>query len=314
MNADIGRIIELLGKRDPRGIAKAITYAENNLPGVDQLLASLDQGLIDTCLVIGITGPPGVGKSTLTGQLVTLFRSQGKRVGVIAVDPSSPLSGGAILGDRIRMMEHSLDKEVVVRSMAARGRLGGICASAGAAVRIMASSGCAVVTIETVGVGQSEVDIVQLADLTIMVTAPGMGDDIQAMKAGILEVADLIVVNKSDHPGADSAALEMEAVLQERMPGKSVFTKVHKTIASDGKGIVELVSQIESLSIYLEESGARQERRAKAYNIEVFDWAMELLKPEIQRKISAQSGVSGDPRLKAKEIVLQAMNKLETEK
>ncbi len=307
VNVDIEKIIELLAKRDARGIAKAITLVEDNLPGVDRLLASLNPKNIDACLVVGITGPPGVGKSTLTGELVALFRSQGKRVGVIAVDPSSPLSGGAILGDRIRMMEHSLDKDVLLRSMAARGKLGGICGSAGAAVRIMASSGCAVVIIETVGVGQSEVDIVQLADLTLMVTAPGMGDDVQAMKAGILEVADLIVINKADHPGADSAALDMEAVLKERGIANS-FTKVHKTIASEGKGIAELVGQIQLLADSFLESGERHKRRLKAHDMEVFDWAMEMLKTVVEKEIADYSAEKRqDPRLKANGILSQIM-------
>jgi len=302
----------LLEKRDPRGIAKAISLVENNAGGVAQLLGSLDQNKIDSCLVIGITGPPGVGKSTLTSQLVRYFRSQQKRVGVIAVDPSSPLSGGAILGDRVRMMEHSLDKDVVVRSMAARGRLGGLCRSAGAAVRVMASSGCAVVIIETVGIGQSEIDVVQMADITIMVTAPGMGDDIQAMKAGILEVVDLIVVNKSDHPGADSTALEMESVLKERHREVNDSTKVHKTIASEGKGIDRLAGQIENLTTFLAESGERQKRRVVARNLEVYDWANELVKPALKKAIK-KSGteLDMDPRLKARQIVRETLQNMD---
>jgi len=152
------QILRGLRDRDPRGIARAITLVEENDPLADEILSSLDDSLVDQATVLGITGPPGAGKSTLTDRIISKYRSQGRRVGVIAVDPSSPISGGAILGDRIQMMGHSLDKDVIVRSMATRGRLGGLCAAAGAAVRILASSGCSVIIIETVGVGQSELE------------------------------------------------------------------------------------------------------------------------------------------------------------
>ena len=167
-------ILKELRDRNPRGIARAISLVEDNDPLADEILASLDDGLVEQATVLGITGPPGAGKSTLTDRIISKYRSQGKRVGVIAVDPSSPLSGGAILGDRIRMMGHALDQDVVVRSMATRGRLGGLCAAAGAAVRILAGSGCTVIIIETVGVGQSEMDIIRLADITALVLAPGL--------------------------------------------------------------------------------------------------------------------------------------------
>ena len=216
-------ILRGIQKREPRAIARAITIVENNGEGSEIILAHLDQERIENALVIGITGSPGVGKSTLTNSLVRSLRGLGKRVGIIAVDPSSPLSGGALLGDRIRMMGHALDPDVVVRSMATRGRLGGLCASAGAVVRVMASAGCSVVIIETVGIGQSEMDIVRLADITMMVLAPGLGDEIQAMKAGILEVADLLVVNKMDCPGAETLTMEMESVFREKDEKMSIL-------------------------------------------------------------------------------------------
>jgi LAO/AO transport system kinase len=193
-------------------------------------------------MVLGITGPPGAGKSTLTDRIISYYRSGDKRVGVIAIDPSSPISGGAILGDRIRMMGHALDQDVVVRSMATRGRLGGLCAAAGAAVRILAGSGCSVIIIETVGVGQSEMDIIRLADITALVLAPGLGDDIQAMKAGLLEVADILVVNKADCAGADTLAMDMESIAREGGTNEEDHTKVCKIVASEGKGIDDLVA------------------------------------------------------------------------
>ncbi len=208
-------LLQGLKARDPRAISRAISLVEDGDPLSDTILGSLDESRIDDALVLGITGPPGAGKSTLTDQIIAGYRARSRRIGVIAIDPSSAISGGAFLGDRIRMMRHALDNDVIVRSMATRGRLGGLCAAAGAAVRILASSGCHPIIIETVGVGQSEMDIIRLADVTALVLAPGLGDDIQAMKAGLLEVADILVVNKADCTGAETLAMDMEAVARE---------------------------------------------------------------------------------------------------
>jgi LAO/AO transport system kinase len=304
VTVDITKILSLLADQDPRGIGRAISLVENNSPESDLILASLDQSQIDVSLVLGITGPPGVGKSTLTGVLISHFREMGKRVGVVAVDPSSPISGGAILGDRVRMMEHSLDPDVVIRSMSNRGRLGGVCGAAGAAVRIMASSGCSIVIIETVGVGQSEIDVIALADITVMVTVPGMGDDIQAMKAGILEVADLIIINKADHLGADVAVMDMEAVLRERVSNSDLAVEVVKTVAVKGQGISKLADQIDKLNLELSASGERQQRRDRAHELEVFDWAMEMVRPKIKAKMAKINHDAGiDPKVKAKQLL-----------
>ncbi|MBA4371255.1 MAG: methylmalonyl Co-A mutase-associated GTPase MeaB [Thermodesulfovibrio sp.] len=298
-------ILRGLRERDPRGIARAISLVEENDPMADEILSSLDDSLVDQAMVLGITGPPGAGKSTLTDRIISRYRSLGKRVGVIAVDPSSPISGGAILGDRIRMMGHALDKDVVVRSMATRGRLGGLCAAAGAAVRILAGSGCSVIIIETVGVGQSEMDIIRLADITALVLAPGLGDDIQAMKAGLLEVADILIVNKADCAGAETLAMDMESIAREGGKEKD-RVNVCMTVASEGRGTDELLAAIETVDISHRETGERRTRREKAYDLEVLDWALEMIKPSIIEKIEKWDHVrKGAPRLQAARLLGQ---------
>ncbi len=302
MNSE--QILNGLRERDPRGIARAISLVEENDPLADEILASLDDSLVDEAMVLGITGPPGAGKSTLTDRIISNYRSKNKRVGVIAIDPSSPISGGAILGDRIRMMGHALDQDVVVRSMATRGRLGGLCAAAGAAVRILAGSGCSVIIIETVGVGQSEMDIIRLADITALVLAPGLGDDIQAMKAGLLEVADLLIVNKADCAGADTLAMDMESIAREGRGNNDNKAKVCMTVASEGKGIDDLLAAIEIVDASHRESGERRTRRDKAYDLEVLDWALEMTKPSLIEKIEQSAhDRKGDPRLQAAKLL-----------
>ncbi len=301
-------LISSLHRQDARAIARAISIVENNEDGADELLSSLDQKRFADTLLLGITGSPGVGKSTLTSALISHYRSLGMRVGIIAIDPSSPISGGALLGDRIRMMGHVLDPDVVVRSMATRGRLGGLCASAGAAVRIMAASGCSPVIIETVGVGQSEMDIVRLADLTLMVMAPGLGDDIQAMKAGLLEVADLMVVNKVDCPGAETLTMDMEAAVRERKDVSELQKKVCRTIASEEKGISELVATISELDRSFRQIGEHEKRRKKTRELEVLDWAVELLKPKLVDEIMrSQDELSSEPRKAAIKLLLKVL-------
>jgi LAO/AO transport system kinase len=299
-------ILKGLRDRDQRGIARAISLVEENDPLADEILASLDDSLVDQATVLGITGPPGAGKSTLTDRIISNYRSQGKRVGVIAVDPSSPISGGAILGDRIRMMGHALDQDVVVRSMATRGRLGGLCAAAGAAVRILAGSGCSVIIIERLGVGQSEMAIIRLADITALVLAPGLGDDIQAMKAGLLEVADLLIINKADCEGAEILAMDMESIAREGSGKEKDSAKVCMTVASEGKGIGDLLAAIETVDASHRESGERRTRREKAFDLEVLDWAIEMIKPSIIKKIE-KGGLDrkGDPRLQAAKLLEQ---------
>ncbi len=294
---DIQAIKNGIGARNSRALAKAISLVEDGAEEADELLASLDHSLIDSSAVIGITGAPGAGKSTLTDKLVAACREREKRVGVIAIDPSSPISGGSIHGDRIRMMQHALDMDVVVRSMATRGRLGGLCAAAGAASRIMASAGCDPIIIETVGVGQSEMDIIRIADVTALVSAPGLGDDIQALKAGLLEVADLMVVNKADKPGADMLAMELGEVA--RAKGRQVLM----TVASEGKGVPELLDSMQEIFDAKRASGQRDKQRAECRNMEVVDWGLEMLRPYLYARSLAQENFKGDPRIRAKQIV-----------
>lgn len=298
-------LLEGISSQDPRAIGRAISLVENNGEDVADLLAGLNRKRIEEVLVVGITGPPGAGKSTLTSSLIRQLRSENKRVGIIAIDPSSPISGGAILGDRVRMMDHALDPDVVVRSMATRGRLGGICASAGAVVRILAASGCEVILIETVGVGQSEMDIVRLADITLMVLAPGFGDDIQAMKAGLLEVADFLVVNKSDLPGAEALVMDMQQIFSAKEEESGIH-RVLQSVAAEDKGIGELLESIEQFSAYLAETALKTERRQKAMAEETLDWVFEILRPLLADKLAAQqTDTLPDPRVRAKEMIDQ---------
>ncbi len=324
-------ILKGLKERDQRGIARAISLVEEGDPLADEILASLDYSLVDKSMVLGITGPPGAGKSTLTDKVIQNYRSAGIRVGILAIDPSSPISGGAILGDRIRMMGHSLDKDVVVRSMATRGRLGGLCAAAGAAVRILAASGCSVIIIETVGVGQSEMDVIRLADITALVLAPGLGDDIQAMKAGLLEVADILVVNKADCAGAETLAMDMEAMSRQGhdgyhgqdghdgqsegldvTPEATPSTRICKTVATEGAGIEDLLEVISSVDASHRASGERRARRERSYDLEVLDWAIELLKPSfIERIENWEHTRTGDPRLQAAKLLDMVVDMVE---
>lgn len=296
---DIPHILQQLHSGDSRSIGRAISLVEDQDPAAGQVLEGLDRRRIESSLVLGITGPPGAGKSTLTSGLIKHLRNQGQRVGIVAIDPSSPVSGGALLGDRIRMMDHALDKDVVVRSMATRGRLGGLCASAGAAVRIMAASGCRTVIIETVGIGQTEMDIIRLADITIMVLAPGFGDDIQAMKAGILEVADLLVVNKADQPGTDKLLLDLGLVFPR---AEEREMRLLKTIASEGQGLDVLLARLTMLEEQYRNNSVLAERRRQSFTIETLDWALEMLRPRLEELLSAENNTA-EPRLSAQQII-----------
>ena len=250
---------------EPRAVARLISWVEDGSPDVAEVMALLAP-TSGTAHVIGLTGSPGVGKSTTTSALVGALRARGKRVGVIAVDPSSPFSGGALLGDRIRMQEHATDPGVFIRSMASRGHLGGLSATTPQALRVLEAASCDVILIETVGVGQSEVEVAAAADTTIVLLAPGMGDGIQAAKAGILEIADVLCVNKADRDGADTTMRELRHMIALGERSSSAWeVPVVKSVASTGVGIPELLDLLDKHFAWLAETGelkARRERRA----------------------------------------------------
>jgi LAO/AO transport system kinase len=252
---------------EPRAVARLISLVEDESPSLREVMAALAPHT-GHAQVVGITGAPGVGKSTSTNAIVTTLRAEGRRVGVLAVDPSSPFSGGALLGDRIRMSDHASDDGVYIRSMAARGHLGGLSWSTPQAMRVLDAAGFDVVLVETVGVGQSEVEVAGLADTTVVLLAPGMGDGIQAAKAGILEVGDVYVVNKADRDGAAQVARDLRAMLSlaERRPG--AWTQpILTTTAHSGDGVPEVVAALGEHRAWSELSGElrrRRERRARA--------------------------------------------------
>jgi LAO/AO transport system kinase len=281
---------------DPRVLARLVSLAENAAPGLRPVMRALAP-LTGRARVIGLTGPPGVGKSTVTSALLTAFRQRGLRVAVLAVDPTSPFTGGALLGDRVRMQQHATDPGVFIRSMATRGHLGGLSAAAPQALRILDAAGFGVILVETVGVGQAEVEIAGLADTTLVLAAPGAGDAIQAAKAGILEIADILVVNKSDQPGAQQAVRDLRTMIAMARRGEGDWKPpIVTTIATTGEGIADLAARLDAHWSWLASSSERDRRRLARARAEITALAVAAL----ARRAGGLPGGSGLDALAAR--------------
>ncbi len=265
---DVPELVDRACAGEPRAVARLISLVEDASPALREVAAALaSRAPGGKARVIGLTGAPGVGKSTSTAALVAAYREQGRRVGVLAVDPSSPFTGGALLGDRVRMQDHATDREVFIRSMATRGHLGGLAWAAPQAVRILDAAGCDVVLVETVGVGQAEVEVASMADSTLVLIAPGMGDAIQAAKAGILEIADIFVVNKADRDGTQATIRDLRNMLAlaEKREGDVWKPPIVSTVASRGEGVSDVVAALERHGEWLRRTGELDRRkRARA--------------------------------------------------
>lgn len=290
-----------------RAIARLITAVERSLDG--DLAHDGAQGIINAVYphtgqahIIGVTGPPGSGKSSLVNELAKIFRQRGSQVGIIAVDPTSPFTGGAVLGDRVRMRDLSGDKGIFIRSMASRGSLGGLSRATAAAIKVLDAAGFQVVLVETVGAGQSEVDIASMAHTTLVIEAPGMGDDIQTIKAGILEIADIIVLNKADHPGKDAAAKALQAMLRlghstrarADRPESYWHPPLQETVATSGRGVPELAAQVEAHWRHLQTTGEWFEREKDRSRQEIVQllaahlmYRLEQVVPHVERETLA---------------------------
>jgi LAO/AO transport system kinase len=276
---DVPALVESARAGSPRAVARLISLVEDGHPALREVMAALAPHT-GHAHIIGITGSPGVGKSTSTNALVAAYRSRGRRIGVLAVDPSSPFSGGALLGDRVRMQDHALDPEVYIRSMASRGHLGGLSWTTPQALRVLDAAGCEVILVETVGVGQSEVEIAGLADTTIVLLAPGMGDGIQAAKAGILEIGDVFVVNKADRDGADATVRDIRHMISlgDRTEPGLWRPPVIKTVASQNQGIDDVLEAIDKHVAWMEHSGTLRERRVRRAGDEIESIALQQLR------------------------------------
>ena len=284
-------MVERVLSGDRRALARLVTLIENEAPEAREYLAEI-YPQSGRAQIVGVTGSPGAGKSTLVTQICRELRQRDLRVGVIAVDPSSPFTGGAILGDRIRMQELSGDPQVFIRSMASRGSLGGLAASTRDVARALDAAGYQVVIIETVGAGQAEVEIVRAAHSVLVVTVPGMGDDIQALKAGILEIADIFVVNKADRPGADQAAAELRMLLSlvAKQPKSSDVWRVPilKTSAAQREGITELVDALFAHRAFLSQSGQLAQRNQRQVRSEVLALLQQALAQRLKQEVSEE--------------------------
>ena len=294
---DVADLVARAREGQPRAVARLISMVEDAAPAMREATAALAP-YSGHAQVVGLTGPPGVGKSTTTSALVAVYRARGLRVGVLAVDPSSPFSGGALLGDRVRMQDHATDADVYIRSMASRGHLGGLSWATPQAIRVLDAAGFDVVLVETVGVGQSEVEVAGAADTTVVLLAPGMGDGVQAAKAGILEIGDVFVVNKADRDGADTTVRELRHMITlgsgpRSGPADDPWSPaVLKTVASTREGIDAVVDAIDAHRAWLERAGQLGARRQVRAQAEIEAIAFDALRARIGH-------LHGDARLDA---------------
>ena len=295
-------ILEKLFTGDARAVARAITKVENGTDSAAEIMKAVFPKT-GNALIIGITGSPGAGKSSLVDKLALHYRDKGEKIGIVCVDPSSPFSGGAILGDRIRMQTLGLDKNVFIRSMATRGNLGGLSRATVDAAAILDAAGFDKVIIETVGVGQDEVEIVKAADVSVVVLVPGMGDDIQAIKAGIMEIGDVFVINKADREGVLRTEKELEALLSLAHRPDFWNSPIVKTVATENKGIEDLSKAIESYNNFLKRSQNLERRKAIA------KWRLlELLQEKLLADVLNRNGINEKLEKLAKEIAEKKTN------
>ncbi len=281
-----GSFVERVRAGDPRALARAISAVEDHSPEALELLKALFP-YSGKSLVVGLTGAPGSGKSTLVDQLARQYRQQQKSVGIIAVDPTSPYSGGAILGDRIRMQSHYADQGIYIRSMATRGYLGGLASTTADVATVLDAAGKEIILIETVGVGQDEVDIVRLADVTIVILVPGMGDDVQTIKAGIMEIADIFGINKSDREGAERVEREIRGLQTLATRGDQWTPPIVKTVAIDGTGVPDLVSAITSYTDFLKRGNLTVTKKVQNWRERLVEMLRESL---LERALREQMG------------------------
>ncbi len=275
-NSHVQELVRRIRAGELRALSRAISTVEDRTPESTELLKALFP-YSGNAVLLGLTGSPGAGKSTLVDQVAREYRKQGKTIGIVAVDPTSPFSGGAILGDRIRMQSHYADAGIYIRSMATRGSLGGLASTTADVATVLDASGRDLVMIETVGVGQDEVDIVRLADVTIVVLVPGMGDDVQTIKAGIMEIADIFVINKADRDGAERVEREIRAMQSLAMRKDNWTPPIVKTVASEGTGITDLRAAIEKYRDYLEQSDRAQARRIENWRERIAEMLRDAL-------------------------------------
>lgn len=306
-------LIEGILKGEHRAIAKAISQVENNISQAGDILREI-YPFTGKSKIIGITGAPGSGKSTIINELIRLLKQDNLKIGIVAVDPSSPFSGGAILGDRIRMMVHSQDPDVFIRSMATRGCLGGLSRATGDAIAILEAAGKDIVVVETVGVGQDEVDVIKLADVVVLVITPGAGDDIQIFKAGIMEIADVFVINKSDFPGADKMEKNLKAMLELGQNSEKSIPVV-KTIATQKEGMSQLFSAINRVISQQDPDAKAQKKKKQLYRMvediikaSVMHTALEKTDPaQMEAMIEKVYRRSLDPYAAAEEILVKIL-------